>query len=298
MARSVRKVTTPRQEAPLRARVDVDEELDEETGISLLRWERGPDGQMEQVCLRLTPELFLNPRVGDQLSQGPRHFETVLKLFSILKVRFEADPDVLVAGDLKHIFGGGLPAPGPDLSVVRGVRVKDDADRYSFRVQREGVRPCLIIEVVSPLDPTIRDVDVVTKVDVYERAGVREYLIVDSTKADRRFRLVGHRLDAVGRYRPIEPDAAGRLYSETTDLWFQSSPDGEQVFVFDASGRRLLDFEEQPEEARREAEARKAAEEEVAREAEARKVAEEAAKAAQAEVARLRAEIERMQGER
>jgi hypothetical protein len=37
-----------------------------------------------------------------------------------------------------------------------------------------------------------------------------EYLIVDSTRRDRRFRLLGHRLDGSGRYQPIQPDDQGR----------------------------------------------------------------------------------------
>jgi hypothetical protein len=128
------------------------------------------------------------------------------------------------------------------------------------------VRPFLIVEVVSPDDRLIRRADLEDKVEVYERAGVREYIIVDWTLKGFRFRLVGHRLDSSGRYRPIKPDETGRILSETTSLWFQVSPDGERILLFEhPTGRRLLNLEEQEERADREAEARKAAEKEAAR---------------------------------
>jgi Uma2 family endonuclease len=276
MANPLRQTTTPRQEKPVRVLPD------DEPGITLMRWVKGPDGELEQVDMPLTPELFLNPHIGDQMTQGPRHFDAVQEIYSLLKEHFRADPHVLVLGDVKHVLAPGLPAPGPDISVTRGVQVKNDPRRFSFRVKREGVRPCLIIEVVSPLDSKIRRTDLQDKVEIYQRAGVEEYLIVDSTLGDLRFRLLGYRLDGSGRYRQIEPDAQGRVLSESTGLWFQVSPDGERVFVFDLTGRRLLNLEEQRE-ARQEAEVR------AARESEARTEAEE-------QIARLQAELDRLRG--
>lgn len=148
-----------------------------------------------------------------------------------------------------------------------------EADRESFDVIAEGVRPCLVIEVVSPLSSRIRKTDLEDKVALYRRAGIPEYLIVDSQLRDRRFRLLGYRLGPSG-YEPIEPDEEGRLLSETTGLWFQVSPDGNRVRLFEhPSGRPLPTRREIQENANAEAEARKAAE---------------------AEVARLRAEIDRL----
>lgn len=284
MAHPVRKITTTRQVIPLRALPE------KEPGLTVLRWIKRPDGEQEQVELPLTPERFLNPKIGDQMTQGQRHFETVAEIYSLLKDHFRADPGVVVVGDMKHFLDPRLPAPGPDISVTRGVRVKNDARRFSFRVKKEGVRPCLIIEVVSPLDPKLRQIDLQKKVEVYQSAGIAEYVIVDSVLADLRYRLLGYRLDAADCYQPIEPDAEGRLLSETTGLWFQVAPDGDRVLVFEhPSGRRLLNSTEHEEEAKREAEARKIAEEKASREAEART-------AAEAENVRLRAEIERLRG--
>jgi hypothetical protein len=77
-------------------------------------------------------------------------------------------------------------------------------------------------------------------------------------------------LDAQGRYQKIEPDPQGRLYSQTTGLWFGLSPDGRQVWLTDAvTGERLLTPEEE----------------------------ESARRAAESEIARLRAEVARLKGE-
>jgi hypothetical protein len=112
------------------------------------------------------------------------------------------------------------------------------------------------------------------------------------------FQLLGYRLDAAGRYQPMVPDSEGRFLSETTGIWFQVSPDGQRIFLSEqATGRRLLNLEEQEERADREAQARKAAEKIALHEAAARKAAEEEAAQADAELARLWIEIERLRGE-
>jgi Uma2 family endonuclease len=254
---------------------------EEEPGITLLRWVKFPGGELEQVAMPLTPERFLYTHLGDQLSQGKRHSDTARQIADMLDQFFRSAPDVLVTFDLRHYFGRGLPYPAPDVSVIRGVRNKD-ADRLSFNVKREGVSPCLVFEVVSPRSSPIRHTDLVTKVDLYRQAGVREYVIADRDLLDGRFRLLGYRLEGAGsgatgaRYRPIEPDAQGRILSETTGLWFQTSPDGSRVRLFEyPSGRPLLTREE----------------EETLREA-----AEERARRAEDEVARLRAELARLTG--
>ncbi|MES1242394.1 MAG: Uma2 family endonuclease [Acidobacteriota bacterium] len=263
--------------------------LDEEPGITLDRWVERSGGRMELVSMPLTPELFLNPQVGDHMTQGKRHFDTACQIADRLVDFFRPVPDVLITVDMKHLFGPGLDQPGPDISVIRGVRNRD-ADRESFDVMAEGVRPCLIIEIVSPLSSRIRKTDLEDKVTLYRRVGIQEYLIVDCQRRDRRFRLIGYRLGLSG-YRPVEPDEQGRLLSETTGLWFQVSPDGNEVWLFEhPSGKPLPTRQEIRDLAQAASEARKMAEEKARAETEARHAAED-------EVVRLRAEIERLRKE-
>jgi Uma2 family endonuclease len=272
---------------------EVSEEAEESSVLQ--RWIETPEGKMELLELPLTPELFLDPELDDQMSQGEWHAVTAREISYLLWNHFRSQPDVRVFHELKHLLGRGLPAPSPDVSVVRGLR--DPTPLDSLDVEKEGVRPSLVIEVVSPMSARVRRTDLVDKVGLYQRVGIPEYLIVDATRKRgvRRYTLLGYRLDARGRYQPIEPDAEGGLLSATTGIRFQIGPTGDRVLLFEAAtGRRLLNLDEQEERTQaaegraiREAEARRAAEEKAIREEDARK-------AAEAEVARLRAEIERL----
>jgi Uma2 family endonuclease len=276
-----------------------------------------PGGEVEEQRIPLTAADLLDPQLGDViLTQGGPHATLATDLYDLIKRRFKRDDSVLVTFDRKMRWRiPGLPEPSPDVAVIWGVRDRYKAARRStFDVPKEGVRPCLVVEVVSPQYEEIRDNDYVAKVEIYERVGIPEYVILEPSLTWRDQVLVmGYRLGPDGRYWRIEPDAQGRILSETTGLLFGEDEDG-SVLVIDArTGERLrkpaqLEAGEEVanERAAREEKARKAAEERSARdteariaaeqraaqEAEARRVAEEARQAAEAEIARLRAELE------
>ncbi|HET9210786.1 MAG TPA: Uma2 family endonuclease, partial [Thermoanaerobaculia bacterium] len=150
--------------------------------------------------------------------------------------------------------------------VLRGLSQREG--RTIYRVAEERILPSLIVEVASFSDAEVYNNDHIKKVDIYQRAGIPEYLIVDPPfPPEDRLTLTGYRLAPDGRYRRIRPDSRGRLHSETTGLFFAPSEDGSTVRVGDAAtGEWLLT----------------PGEEEAAR------------KVAEAEIARLRAEIERL----
>lgn len=241
---------------------------------------RLPDGRTVDQQIPLTPDDLLDPQLGDQVTQSDQHLELMIWLFRLLKRHFDPREDIKVVGDMKMIWGiPNLLEPSPDVAVIPKVRDKNK-ERESFNVQREGTRPCLIVEVVSSKDAETRRNDYEKKVDIYQRARIPEYLICDPptrfTKG--RLLLTGYRLGSDGRYRQIEPDGRGFLSSKTTDLLFGIAEDRRTLLVIDAmTGQRLLTDEEAAQEA----------EERARSEAEARK-------AAEAEIARLRAEIERL----
>jgi Uma2 family endonuclease len=260
-----------------------------------LRYVERPDGRMELLETPLTREDYLNPQLGDKWVQGKPHSEAILDLFDRLKRCFQPRPDMLVLSDVQHLFGPGLPKPSPDLSVICGARDPGQVEG-SYDVVEQGVPPCLIIEVISPNDSRIREIDEHDKVEIYQRAGVPEYLLLElPRKPADRHRIFGYRLDPAGTYQWIVPDEEGRLLSETTGLWFSISPKGDRVMIRDVATEALLrtSLEEEQD--------RKRAEERATREAEARQVAEAKAAAAEAktaaaeiELAHLRAEIERL----
>ncbi|HEY4564789.1 MAG TPA: Uma2 family endonuclease [Thermoanaerobaculia bacterium] len=284
--------------------------LDDDPFFYGSRWisVRLPDGRIVDEQIPLTPDDLLDPQPGDQVTQSDKHFELVGWLFRLLKRHFDSREDIKVTGDLKMIWGiPKLREPSPDVAVIPKVRDKHK-ERESFNVQQEGTRPCLIIEVVSSKDAETRRNDYENKVQIYERAGIPEYLICDPPTRFTRDRLLltGYRLGRDGKYRRIEPDERGFLHSETTDLLFGIAENRRTLLVIDAmTGERLLADEEATQEAkeqaRREAGARKAAEERARAAEEQARAAEEQARseieareAMAAELARLRAELERL----
>lgn len=296
---------TTRSHVELRNRAKRDE-----WRCTVLRYVEMPDGSLEQQEIPLTPEEFLDPQIGDTMVQGRLHITAVYFLFGMLTRRFQNRPDVAVLCDLKHLMGPRR-GPAPDISVVMGVPdLAIDIESYDLR-SGDNVPPSLIIEVVSPSDSRIRRTDEVTKVELYERIGVREYLLLDLPRRGNRRRLSwhGHRLDRRGRYARIEPDLRGRIHSETTGLVFGADPTESWIEIFDArTGQRLLTSDEEAEEGRRRAEqavkqaeqAVKQAEGSARRAKEAARRAEEEAKArreAEAENVRLREELARLRGE-
>jgi Uma2 family endonuclease len=240
--------------------------------------------KVEEQRIPLTAADLLDPQLGDEiLVQGGPHAKLSHRLAGILDLFYEDDAEVMVTWDMKMLWGiPGLKEPAPDIAVIRGVRDRD-APREVFDVVQEGVRPCLIIEVVSPKYEEVRRNDYVEKREIYARAGIPEYLIVEP------FRVrgipirqwTGYRLGPDGRYGRIEPDGEGRLLSETTGLLFGIAEDSTFLVIDTRTGERLLDLSQL-------AAAHKAAEERATQEAEARKTAE-------AEIARLRSELDRRQ---
>jgi len=257
---------------------------------------RLPDGRLVDQETPLTPDDLLDPQLGDQVTQSDKHFELVNWLFRLLKRHFDSREDIKVTGDLKMIWGiPKLREPSPDVAIIPKIRDKRK-ERESFNVQQEGTRPCLIIEVVSSKDAETRRNDYEKKVEIYERAGIPEYLICDPPTRFTKdlLLLTGYYLGRDGKYRRIEPDERGFLHSETTDLLFGIAEDRRTLLVIDAiTGERLLADEE----ATQEAEEWARAAEKRARAAEERAQSEiETREAMAAELARVRAELDRLKG--
>ncbi len=252
----------------------------------------GPNGEPVGEWIPLTVDDLLDPQMGDEIPQTQAHSTSLLRLFYFLSWYYELREDVTVTFDMKMFWGiPGLKEPSPDIAVIPGAR--KIGSRESFDVVKEGVRPGLIIEVVSDLAPELRRHDHVDKVEIYQQVGIPEYLILDPPTDFTQGLWTGYRLGPDRCYRRIEPDREGRLSSETTGLLFGVDTDGKAHLFCDArTGERLLDPHER---LRRRDQARRDAEECAVREAEARRAAEEARRAAEAEVARLSAELESLQ---
>lgn len=265
------RVLTSRRKAPYTTsmagpakRLPIPEDNEESGGPFLQRWIEHPDGRLELLVMPLTPEDFLNPQPEDIMSEGELHSLVRRQLADLLDRHFR--PDVLVLVDVIHQLGPGLPSPSPDVSVILGAR---PGRRESFSVPEEGVRPDLVIEIVSPSKKSIRKVDEVDKVDAYSRAEIPEYLLIDLPRRGNSYRLglKGYWLEARGRYAPIRPDSQGHLLCRATRLRFLIEDDRVRV-IDDRTGQPLL-YSDEEESLRR---------------------------ATEDEIARLREELERLKG--
>lgn len=169
---------------------------------------------IKQIPLRQTD--FLDPQFGDQMGQADLHFQEVKSIYDPYENRYLDDPTTAVMSDVKMLWRiQGLREPAPDIVVIPNMRTKGQHQR-SFDVAAEETRLCLIIEIVSPK----YDGDDTVKVDIYEQAGIQEYIIYDPVFEDEneQAELIGYQL-VNGRYQLIPPDAQGRFYSATTDVW-------------------------------------------------------------------------------
>ena len=196
-----------------------------------------PDGATTQIQVPLTSAECLHPQEGYHLPNSTFHDDLAGNFKDILGRRYASDPNVGVFRDL--LIEWDLPELKdncPDTFVAFGIRDKEK-NRRKFIVSNEGVRPGLVLEVVSP---RYRKEDREIKVLQYAQARVQEYLIIDRRTQGGQVldEVLGYRL--VGEsYQPISPDEEGRICCETVGLWI-SLQQGRLIIEDAATGERLL----------------------------------------------------------
>ncbi len=237
----------------------------------ILRPTRGANGKVATRFLPPTLYNLTHLREGDQVTQGNRHFRTLDPVDDILRRKLERTrPGTGVFSDLQIIWSEpSMERSSPDVFVVFDLERPPEEFGNSFDVAEEGVVPCLIFEIVSGTYKDTRDKDYELNPAHYARAGVKELVLVEpvtqgSPEIDI---LVGYRLGAGGTYEEIEPDASDRILLET--VGFRVHVEQASVVLEDAqTGERFLTSQEE----------------------------EDARKAAEAEVSRLREELDRLRG--
>ncbi len=215
--------------------------------------EEDENGNHVFIEVPLSLEDFLNPQEGDYFMQGGLHGINVTKLTSIFRYRYRHIPTIHVCSDKKMLWGiKELSEPAPDVAVIPNVLNEQDPYHASFDVQKEGTRPSFVMEVVSP---HYRKADLEDKVDIYRRAGVEEYFLLNSYLNRKTGKVVyvvlGYRLHGT-EYVPIDPDEDGLFYSATTDVFIGVSEEGDRFFVLDGQTlEEILPDDERADEAER-----------------------------------------------
>lgn len=195
---------------------------------------------------------------GMPVGEPEWHIVALMYLLEVLRLHFAQVPEVYVAGDMFLYYEQGNPqaAVAPDVMVIRGV---DKSPRAFYKVWQEKQVPCCIVEITSQ---SSRLDDLGTKRALYALLGVPEYFVFDPCGDVLDPPLVRFRLSERGEY---EREDGQTLDSAALGLRF--SVEEGRIRAYDlATGERLRDLEE----------------ERMAREA------------AEAEVRRLRGELERL----
>ncbi|HVA91203.1 MAG TPA: Uma2 family endonuclease [Chloroflexota bacterium] len=248
--------------------------------------------------------------VGDNLAKGLRTHAGRLGVLWL--VRSETDLHYPRADDTTGVFY-------PDVFVAPDVALNDDT---AYHVRSVGKPPMLVVEVTS--NKTARK-DIGPKRAAYAELGVTEYVTFDP-RPRKHLELHGYRLASPGQYAEIQAAAEGGLWLATVGLRVVAEPPsqpfrGPLLRLITREGVRLLHIDEETEareaaEAERDAarwaqlsaerargtaeRARSAAEQAQSAAERVRTTAEQgleaerrAREAAEAEVARLRALLER-----
>ena len=235
-----------------------------------------PDGSTKYERLPLTLEDALHPQEGDKIMVSDLHDLVRDYLSMVCRWRTADDPTALILSDTGIYWEDpnvDFAHHCPDLAAIFGIKNRKP-EYSSFFCGKEGLRPKLIIELVSP---NTRKNDVVTKVDHYHQVEVPVYVVADRHKLGDPWTLYGYqwRPDA---YVPMTPDANGRLWLEAVDLWLGA--DGTRLICYDRNGVQIgtyLDIQKQLEAEKQRAEAEK-----------------QRAETAEAKTRELEAELERL----
>jgi|SRR5581483_3529492 len=242
------------------------------------------------------------PETDGQPLETPWHRACINLLIEAVKVSRADRRDFYVGGNMFVYFSSAQVRnrdyAGPDFFYAEGA--DRDRPRPYWAVWDEGGQfPDMIIELISP---TTAVIDRTTKKDLYERTfKLREYFCYDPESR----LLEGWRMEG-RRFKPIKPDATGRMWSETLSLWLGTwtgmylETEDAWLRFYDAEGRVVptrAELEHQQAEAERrqaEAERQRAEAERQRADAAARQAVEarQRAAAAEAEIARLQRELD------
>jgi Uma2 family endonuclease len=215
------------------------------------------------------------PETDGEPLDSPWHRDCINLLIESVEVHRAGRKDFYCGGNMFIYFSAEQARTrdyrGPDFFLVNGA--EHDRKRPYWAVWEEGGRyPDVIVEMLSP---STAQEDRTTKFRIYEQTfRTPEYYLYDPYVRALEGWHLGNGDPAQWRYRRVAPDAAGRLRSPGLGLWLGTwtgpylGHEDTWLRLFDADGRLVPTFGERAEAERQRAEA------------------------AEAEIARLRAEIE------
>ncbi|GIV17015.1 MAG: hypothetical protein KatS3mg022_2450 [Armatimonadota bacterium] len=248
---------------------------------------------------------------GKPMAETPEHLEAMIYLIAALQAYFAHREDVYVGGNqfMYWIEGNPTQRVAPDVYVVFGV--PKTPPRPTWKVWEEGKAPDVIFELTSR---STAGEDLDRKYRLYQRLGVKEYIMIDVTREYLiepviLHRLVGREYQQVPNERPndrewwVTSEQLGlrvMVRAENMGYLVRLWDPVQQTFLpsIREAAEELLQVYEQLEQARqREAEAMRHAMESQRRAQEEARRAEEEARRAEEEARRAQEEARRAQEE-
>jgi Uma2 family endonuclease len=171
---------------------------------------------------------------GEPMAETSTHVMLMVTLIATLRYYFRQRSDTYVIGNIFLYYKQGHPKEcrSPDVMVVKGVEAGRARD--SFKTWEEGAVPCFVLELTSK---KTADEDQGPKRELYERLGVRDYLLFDPLGDYLPRPLVGYRL-INGRYEALQNDQQGGVLS--LELGIRFVPNGTELELIEfRTGQRI-----------------------------------------------------------
>ncbi len=219
---------------------------------------RGKIPYVPTDAAKLYPETDGKPMAATDL-----HRALLIWTLQALEAHFSQIPEVYVSGDIMmyDVEGPHRTAVSPDVLVSFGIGTKK---RRTYKVWEEGKPPEFAMEFSS--ESTYEN-DLTGKMDIYAAMGIQDYFLYDAEGRYLPSSLMGFEL-VNGAYVGIPANADGGIHSRALNLDFHLRDDGDLAIYAPSAGEWLQTPTE---------------------------VAEARAEKAEAEVARLREQLARLQ---
>jgi Uma2 family endonuclease len=183
----------------------------------------------------VTPPIVYPESDGEPLAETEVHILAIIDFIATLRFHYRSQRDIYVIGNMFLYYEEGNPQArkAPDLMVVKGVDTSQP--RRIFKVWEEKVVPSVIIEFTSK---STCEEDQGDKKALYAGLGVHEYFLFDPLHEYLDEPFEGYRL--IGqKYVRMEAASAGGLVSE--ELGLRLLPEEGLLRLYDLKkGERLL----------------------------------------------------------
>ena len=236
---------------------------------------------------------------GKPMAVSDLHRLILTRTLQVLDAHFEERPEVYVSGDILMYYVEGDPrkSVAPDVLVTFGMGKKN---RRTYLVWEEGKIPDFVMEFSSK--GTYRN-DLGSKMELYASLGIQDYFLYDAEGLYLSSPIMGFTL-VDGSYTPISESPNRRLHSTALNLDFSVGDVG--LGIYDPVAEAWLQTPAESATARADREATRAELQMIRADMAESRADEEAARAdqeagarqrAEAELAELREEFERLKAQ-